>query len=189
MFPVRRATLLVRSLAVIGFAAAAGGCGIASGAGNAGAGDIGGSGVAAQNPARLARAGTTVGVSGNSGEKLNVTVTKIVDPAIGATDFDQPDPGTHFVAVQFKLTNAGSAVYNDSPDLDARVLDAKGQSYDSVIADTAAGPGFAGGQVSIAPGATELGFVTFQVPDGTAIADVQFTTDTGLGQTAEWRVR
>ena len=168
---------------------AATGCGTASGLGQFQGNAFNGSDAAAQTQAGpIAHAGTTVGVSGLNGEKLDITVTKVVDPAAGVTDFDQPDPGTHFVAVQFKLTNAGSTMYSDSPDLAARIIDAKGQSYDSAIDDTAAGPGFAGGELSISPRATELGFVTFQVPDGTTIAKIQFTTDTGLGQTAEWLV-
>lgn len=188
MIWLRRATLLVRGLAAVWFAAAAGGCGIASGAGQTLGNDIGGSGVATQtHPGRIAHAGTTVGVGGSNGEKLNITVTRIVDPAVGATDFDVPDAGAHFIAVQFRLTNAGSASYNDSPSVEARFVDAKGQVFDSSFADTEAGPSFAG-QISVAPHTTELGFVTFEVPDGTTLARVQYATDLGLGQTAEWLV-
>lgn len=142
----------------------------------------------AATPAPVAHLGDTVAIRGNGQEQLSVQLVKIVDPAAGADEFTQPDAGKHFVAVQFKLTNSGHVAYSDAPDNDVKVLDAQGQSFGSAIFDTTAGPGFASGQVNIAPGATQLGFITFQVPDGDKPTKVQFTTDSGFGQTGEWLV-
>ena len=94
-------------------------------------------------PASAAHLGDTVAIRGNGQEQLSVQLVKVVDPATGADEFTQPDAGKHFVAVQFKLTNSGPVAYSDAPDNDAKVLDAQGQSFESAIFDTTAGPGFA----------------------------------------------
>lgn len=139
-------------------------------------------------PAPVAHVGDSVSIAGNGGEKLSVQIVRVVDPASGTDEFNSASAGKHFVAVQFKLTNTGTAAYSDAPGNDAKVLDGQGQSFSSDFSDTTAGPSFADNQVNIGPGASQLGFITFQMPDGDHVAKVQFTTDSGFGQTGEWLV-
>lgn len=145
-------------------------------------------GTAAASAAPVAHAGATVKITGNNNEQLSVQLVKVVDPTTPSDGFSSPNAGKRYVAVQFRLTNSGTVTYSDSPDNDAKVLDAQGQSFAPDFTDTAAGPAFASNSVNLSPGASQLGFITFQITNGDAIAKVQFTTDSGFGQTGEWLV-
>jgi hypothetical protein len=102
-------------------------------------------------------------------------------------DFMKPAAGNRFVAVQFKVTNTGTAAYDDSPSNGAKVLDAEGQQFTSALADSKAGPNLPG-SVKLAPGGTAKGFITFEVPSATKVTGAQFSTKSGFGQTAEWKI-
>ena len=136
-----------------------------------------------------AAVGHTLSLTGiNSGEKVDVTVVKVVDPASG-TGISSPPPGKRLVAVQFRLHNTGSATYNDTPANGAKVVDTKGQGFDSAIADTtSAGPNFPA-TTTISPGGKALGFVVFEVPTGSKIAMVQFALNSGIStDVGQWKV-
>ncbi|CAG7657954.1 DUF4352 domain-containing protein [Actinacidiphila bryophytorum] len=133
--------------------------------------------------------GHTLSLTGiNAGEKLDVTVVKVVDPAHG-TDLSSPPPGKRLVAVQFRLHNTGSTTYNDSPANGAKVVDTQGQGFDSAITDTtSAGPNFPA-TTTISPGGKALGFIVFEVPAGSKVAMVQFALDSGFStDVAQWKV-
>ncbi|MGW2886372.1 DUF4352 domain-containing protein [Streptomyces griseoruber] len=134
-------------------------------------------------------AGDTLDLTGQeSGETLAVTLVKVVDTAPAENEFSSPDAGMKFVAVQFRLKNTGTAVYSDSPSNGARVIDTQGQQFDASIEDTAAGPGFPG-SVTIAPGDSALGFITFEIPARSRVAKAQFAMNSGFsGNTGQWNV-
>lgn len=144
----------------------------------------------AKTPARkTARLGDAIALTGTGGSKITVTLLRVVSPAHATDGFSTPDAGKHFAAVQIKLTNTGSSSYTDSPANGAEVLDAQGQSYSADIGvPTDAGPAFANEQVNLAPGSSEVGVLTFQVPDGLTVAKFQFGLDSGFAQTGEWTV-
>ncbi|MEU0414741.1 DUF4352 domain-containing protein [Streptomyces griseorubiginosus] len=103
----------------------------------------------------------------------------MVDPAAGKDDFSSPDSGKRFVAVQFRLKNVSSQVFDDSPDNDAKVKDTQGQQFEPSFSETSAGPDF-GGSVTLTRGDIALGFITFEVPATAKITKVQFTLDSGF---------
>jgi hypothetical protein len=140
-------------------------------------------------PGAAAKVGSTITLAGNgSGEQVAVTVTKIYRHAQPASSFDDPDTGDRLVAVQFRLADTGSAAYSDSPSNGAEVVDASGQSYQSAIENAANCPSFPGTE-NIAPGASGLGCVVFEVPQAAVITEVQVTLDSGMGpQTGQWNV-
>ena len=140
-------------------------------------------------PGAAAKVGSTITLADiDSGERMAVTVTKIYRHAQPASSFDDPDTGDRLVAVQFRLTDTGSAAYSDSPSNGAEVVDASGQSYQSAIENAANCPSFPGTE-NIAPGASGLGCVVFEVPQAAVITEVQFTLDSGMGpQTGQWNV-
>jgi hypothetical protein len=116
----------------------------------------------AAKPGGAAKVGSTIALAGiDSGEQVAVTVTKIYRHARPASSFDDPDTGDRLVAVQFRLTDTGSAAYSDSPSNGAEVVDASGQSYQSAIENAANCPAFPGTE-NIAPGASGLGCVVFE---------------------------
>ncbi|MFI6850045.1 DUF4352 domain-containing protein [Kitasatospora sp. NBC_00085] len=132
-----------------------------------------------------ASVGDTLALSGQKPEeKVDVTVVKIVDPATAKEAFSSPKAGTKLVAVQFRLRNTGTAVYDDSPSNGARLVDSEGQQF----TDTTAGPGFPG-SVTIAPGDTALGYITFAIPTASQVAKIQFALDSGFApSTGQWTV-
>lgn len=142
---------------------------------------------ASSSPARV---GSTLTLTGNDpGEKMAVTVTRVVSHAQPADEFSSPDPGKRFYAVQFRLADTGTTAYSDSPSNGAAVVDSAGQSYQSSIYDVAGCESFPGTE-NIAAGDKGLGCVVFQVPDGAKITKVQFTLDSGFGPaTGQWAVR
>lgn len=133
--------------------------------------------------------GHTLSLTGiNAGEKLDVTVVKVVDPARG-TALSSPPPGKRLVAVRFRLHNTGSTTYNDSPANGAKVVDTEGQGFDSAIADTtSAGANFPA-TTTVSPGGKALGFIVFEVPAGSKLALVQFALDSGFStDVGQWKV-
>ena len=136
-----------------------------------------------------AKVGDTLNLTGiTDGEKLAVTVVKIVDPARAENQFSTPEPGTRFVSVQFRLRNTGDQAYNDAPSNGAKVVDTEGQSFDaSLLDETTAGPAFT--TTTIAVGSTGSGWITFEVPATSKLAKVQFTMNSGFSNdTGEWLV-
>lgn len=139
---------------------------------------------AAAKPASI---GDSVTVTGFKNEKLSVTLVRVFPNAKGADEFTSPDSGKQFYAVQFRISNTGSVAYSDSPDNCAVLRDASGQQFQTDLSDVTAGQSF--GSVNIAPGDSVLGVVVFQVPTTDKPLKVQFTPDSGMGDsTAQWNL-
>ncbi|MEI5097660.1 DUF4352 domain-containing protein [Streptomyces sp. PmtG] len=132
--------------------------------------------------------GSPLSLTGNeSGEHLDVTVVKVVDPARASNQYVTPGAGHRFVAVQFRLKNTGEAPYKDSPGNGAELVDGDGQRFSaSFYAPITAGPAFPG-SVSVAPGDTALGYVTFELPVAARPVTVQFSMNSGFSDdVGEW---
>ncbi|WP_051733401.1 hypothetical protein [Kitasatospora phosalacinea] len=70
----------------------------------------------------------------------------------------------------------------------AQLVDTEGRRFTDTYQETAAGPSFSG-TVTIAPGDTALGFVTFAVPTSSEIAKVQSALNSGLADSVgQWTV-
>ncbi|MCX5380718.1 DUF4352 domain-containing protein [Streptomyces sp. NBC_00091] len=118
--------------------------------------------------------GETVSLDGDRpGERLDVTLTRVVDPA-GTADADR------LVAVELRLENTGTLPYRDSPAPAAHLLDTEGQRFTGLNTTTDAGPSLPD-TVTLAPGDSASGFVTFRLPKDAGLAAVQFALDGGLG--------
>ncbi|MEV7440712.1 hypothetical protein AB0O22_06110 [Streptomyces sp. NPDC091204] len=128
--------------------------------------------------------GETISLAGNEpGQRLDVTLTQVVDPTSPAAEptaeADTDGPG-RLLAVRFRLENTGTAVYRDSPAPAAHLLDTTGQRFTGLDVPTTAGPSFPD-TVTLEPGGTTEGFVTFRLPEDARAAAVQFALNTGLG--------
>ncbi|MBW5486385.1 hypothetical protein GPJ59_32130 [Streptomyces bambusae] len=124
--------------------------------------------------------GETIPLEGNGpGERLDVTLVQVVDPAPAEGPGDVPEQDERLVAVQFRLKNTGTAVYKDSPQNGAYLLDTTGQRFAGSPRATAAGAEFPG-LVTVRPQDTALGFVTFEVPRDAEPAAVQFAMNSGF---------
>jgi len=141
--------------------------------------------------AEAAHVGATLTLNGTDpGEKLQISLVKIVDPSHSATPYFVPAAGMREIALEFRYKNVGTTTYMQSILTDITVLDAAAHSYPIDIAgDTTAGPGFPSDLVNIGAGESADGFVTFQVPTGTPITEVKVGLDYGFGgDTGEWLV-
>lgn len=173
-------------------AALAAGCGLLlAGCGSLGStvttsADKTGAGGAPKATAKPASVGDTITISGYNSEKIAVTLVKVVPNAKGADEFNQPDSGKVFVAVQLRIKDAASGTWSDSPDNCVVLRDASGQEFQPDFSTVTVGQGFSG-SVNLASGSSVLGVEVFQVPKGDKPALLQFTTDSGMGPgTAQW---
>jgi Domain of unknown function (DUF4352) len=174
---------LVVAVIVISVAANGGHSVKTSGAGTSG------QAVSAQGPT-TARIGTAITLSGiDSGEQMAVTVTKVISHASPGDEFTSAPVGDRLYAVQFRLADIGSAAYSDSPSNGAEAVDSSAQSYQASVTDTASGCTSFPATENIAPGASGLGCIVFEIPRAAKITGVQFTLDSGMGpQTGQWDV-
>jgi hypothetical protein len=135
---------------------------------------------------QTAQVGDTITLNGSEdGLTMDVKLVKVVDPAKPSNSFFGPTKNHHFVAFQIELMNAGTKTYSDSPANGAVLIDSKSQQYDPDITDPV-GPGI-GSSVKIAPGDKRVGYMSFEIPDGTKLSQFQFTLDSGFGpDTGQW---
>jgi len=143
----------------------------------------------AASSAAPAGLGATIDVTGDSaGEKLAVTLVKVIASAQGSDQFNTPPAGDVFFAAQFQIVNIGTVAYSDSPDNCVVAKDAAGQSFQTDVSTIAEGVGF-NGTVNLAPGDKALGYEVFDAPKGDAVTQVQYTPDSGFSSdTAQWTI-
>lgn len=132
--------------------------------------------------------GTTVNLAGmDAGSKTAVTALAVVDPATSADD--TPAAGNRYVAVQFRIRNIGTRVYDDAPDNSASLVVAGGRTYEAVtVYSVAAGP-LVPATVTMQPGKDVTGYTVFELPSSAKVVAIHFTMDSGYAdQTANWSV-
>jgi hypothetical protein len=146
-----------------------------------------GNGQQEEQQADPARIGDAITLAGNSNKlEMEVKPIKLVYPARPPDRFTKPSKGKVFAAIQLELRNVGSVNYNDSPANGAILVDSKGQQYTASILGLQ--PDL--GAPKIAPADQRLGYITFEVPNGTTLRLFQFTLDSGFGpETGEWLVK
>lgn len=137
-----------------------------------------------------AKIGDTITLaSGEDGLKLEVTVVKAVPSAKPKDEFNVPEPGKRFAAVQIRLKNVGSTTYDDSPGNGAQLIDTEDQQYDEDLNEIALGASI-GTSVKLPPGSSRKGYLVFSVPKKAKLSKFQFTLDSGFGpQAGEWLLK
>jgi hypothetical protein len=144
---------------------------------------------AAASSAPTAKFGQAITVKGNTeGSQVQVTATKLVPSTVSTNQFEKPQDGMRYAAVQFKIVNTGTVPYEDSPSNGARLIDTDGQQFQSTIVSKLKAGAVFPGSVKLAKGGTALGYVVFEVPKAAKITGVQFGMDSGFAETAEWVV-
>jgi hypothetical protein len=134
------------------------------------------------------RSGRTLSLNGTvSGERIRVTFLRFVNSAHSKDSFFGPSPGKRYFAAQFRITNTGSAQYVDSPANGARVIDSRGKSYRTtfLVGSLREGKVF-DAAVRLEAGATEVGYLTFEIPKHAKVHQVQFAENSGFGQVGRW---
>jgi hypothetical protein len=132
--------------------------------------------------------GTTYTVTDDSGNKMKVTLTKVIDPAQGADQFTTPDSGSRFAGAVFSLkgmTGTSSGNANN----DATLIGSNGQTYSADFNSIAGYTNFNGGDYNVGAGENSVGAVTFQVPLPVKVTKIEWSASGGFGGApAEWLV-
>jgi hypothetical protein len=121
-----------------------------------------------------------------SGNVMTVTLTGITDPAQGADVYTTPNNGFHFIATKFSISGVSGTSSDDANSV-AAVVGADSQTYSPDFSNVRGCTNFNEGEYSVAAGATSVGCVVFQVPNGVKVASVQWGG--GYGATpAVWTI-
>jgi hypothetical protein len=135
--------------------------------------------------------GTTYTVSGtdDNGSPWSYTVTcdKVDQNAVAASEFDTPSAGDHLVAVEFTITGVTGSITDDDSNNDATVYGTDSEAYTFSVDDVSDGTNFDGGDFSPAPGQTEIGWVTVEMPASVNADQVQWQDGYGSA-TGTWTV-
>jgi hypothetical protein len=137
----------------------------------------------------VAGVGDTLTLQGyEDGEQLDVTVTKVIDPA-KAEKYFGPRRGRRFVAIDLVLENSGTVPYNDSPGNGATLIDAQDHGYEETLDESPSCHPLGSG-VRIAPASKRAGCLVFEIPKSASPAVFQFALNSGFSEdTGEWQLR
>ena len=95
--------------------------------------------------------GTTYTVNDQSGDKMSVTLTQVIDPAQGSDQFTTPDNGNRFVGAVVSITGIRGN-FSDDANNDATLIGSNGQTY-SVDFDSISGyTNFNSGEYNVSVG-------------------------------------
>jgi hypothetical protein len=142
-------------------------------------------------PAATGGVGTTFKITGtdDNGKPMSYDVTLISVSQTTTPDnsFDAASAGHHLAGAEFKITGLTGSSHDDA-NLDANVSGSNDQSYTASFSGLAAGTNFSDGDFTVAPGQTEVGYVSFELPNSVQVGDV--TWDPNLdGAIATWKVQ
>jgi hypothetical protein len=108
-----------------------------------------------------------------------------IDP-LPAGEFDQPPPGTRFVAFGIGIRNRSRTRYDDSLSAAARLV----TTANTTIATTYVSPCSDADAVSVPARETRVGCVVFAVPFGVALRQLEYQPNGGFGrETGVWALR
>lgn len=131
--------------------------------------------------------GSSFTLKGSSGT-VQVTLSKVVDPATAQESYIKPSSGQRWVGVEMTFKNVGAAPFSDTLFTGLHAADEQGHSADiQDMAAISAGPmidPLAGLHLGV--GDVTTGWVTYSLPTSVKLARVQYMP-TG-GQMAEWKL-
>lgn len=131
---------------------------------------------------------TTYTVTDQSGNKISVALTRVIDPAQGSDQFTTPDNGNRFVGAVFKIMGL-SGTFSDDANNDATLIGSNGQTYSADFNSIAGYTNFNSGEYNVSAGEKSVGAVTFQVPIAVKVAKIEWSANGGFGGApAEWQV-
>ena len=120
-------------------------------------------------------------------EVVRITLLRVYDPAHVRGSFGAARPGNKLVAVLLRLTNLDRVFYHDSPGNGTKLISMYERTYPAVL------PGLEpnlDGLAGMAPGRSQVGWLTFEVPIKTRPWKLRFVLDSGFAdQAGEWLLR
>jgi len=120
-------------------------------------------------------------------EFLRITLLAVRDPAHLPGRFGSPAPRNKLVSVLLKVANLGRDFYHDSPGNGAKLISGSARVYSTVL------PGIdpnLDGLAGLSRGASQVGWLTFEVPAGMHPSKLRYVLDSGFAdQRGEWLLR
>ena len=138
-------------------------------------------------------AGSTFEVSGSDSNGDNVTKYKVqlvkwLPVAEPDNSFDAAPAGHYLAAAEIKLVGVSGNSSGDADD-STQMISTTGHLADDNFGSVAAGTDFNSGSFNVGPGETEVGFVSFTVPDNQKINTVQWSdSEFTDGPIVTWKV-
>jgi hypothetical protein len=141
---------------------------------------------------KLARTSAKIGfeydVQDVNGNRYQVALVNVFDPAIGADENLVPDSGNRFVRAVFKITMPFGELKGEDVKR-AAAIGSDGRIYPADINNTVGYAGFDNGSIQAARlGTPVTGAVIFQVPDGIKVLKIEWATS-GQGSAVQWVAR
>jgi hypothetical protein len=136
--------------------------------------------------------GSTFKVSGTDGNdnltKYKVELVKWLPVAAPDNSFDAAPAGHFLTAAEIKLVGVSGDSQGDA-DNSLQMISTSGHVADSNFGNVAAGTDFNSGSFNVAAGETEVGYVSFVVPNSQQINRIQWS-DSGFfgGPIVTWKV-
>lgn len=131
------------------------------------------------------KVGDTLTLVDNAGGPLDYTLVQIVETKATNT-VTAAKPGNRLIAIQWKITNNGAAPVTQNPS-GAHVIDAAGQQYGEHFGEVQATPEFPSA-TQIAPGASRVGYRSYELPADAKVTEVQLQTGGALtAVTGSWK--
>lgn len=103
---------------------------------------------------------------------MTVTLMQVMDPAHG-TMYESPTTGDRFVGGKFRIVGV-SGTFSDDANIDASLIGSDNQTYSADFDSIAGCTDFNSGTYTVTSGQTSVGCVTFQLPVGVTIAQIQW---------------
>jgi hypothetical protein len=142
----------------------------------------------APTPSLSGPVGTSYTVTDPNGNKISVTLARVIDPAQAADQFTTPQSGNRFVGAVFNIKGT-SGTFSDDATNDATVIGSNGQTYTADFDSIAGYTDFNNGEFSVSAGESSVGAVTFQMPLAVKVSKVEWSANGGLGGApAEWLI-
>ena len=137
---------------------------------------------------RTGQLGATLPVSDTSGTQLDVTLTKVIDPASGANSYSNPAKGSHFVGVKLRIHNTATTTYQNNANNETTITMSNGKTLHADYNPIAGCGNFDHGQITLKAGAASTGCITFQIPKGQNVTQVSYNNTVFPGQNAKWHI-
>nr|WP_134006433.1 hypothetical protein [Streptomyces sp. 846.5] len=128
---------------------------------------------------------------GKDGEKLTVTLLRMVDPACAVGGSSLLFRGQKYVALELRLTNDGNTPFDDSAsNCTWGWTNTRQQAGSYVYPTITAGPLIDRSAQNLPPGHTTTGYIVMAIPIGAHLTRVEFTPDSGFAEvTGEWQIK
>lgn len=130
--------------------------------------------------------GDSFTVSGG-GSSYSVRLVRVLQHAAPSDEFEAAGPGKHLAGAHLIITGV-SGHESDDANNDITAQGSDGQTYQPSFDTLAAGTDFDSGQFRVGPGDKRRGWVSFEIPDGVRVTELDWTPESGFNDTvASWR--